>query len=119
LVFIDGKPKYVTTLGTGNTHKSWRDDIVKGGVLIDVETNEIILKGLTMPHSPRMYNEELYMCLSASGEIIKVNVQNKSYTVLKGLGAFVRGMAIHNEYLFVGVSNLRKKFHHICQTTFC
>lgn len=108
LAMVNGKPKFVTALGTGNTHQSWRENIVNGGVLMDVETNEIILKNLAMPHSPRMYKGELYMALSASGDIIHVDVANKSYSVIKNLEGFVRGMAIIDDYMFVGMSKLRK-----------
>jgi len=108
LVMQHGKPKYVTALGTGNSRQSWRDSIVDGGVLIDIETNEIILKNLAMPHSPRMYNEELYLLLSATGEIIKVDIANKSYTVIKKLDGFTRGMAIIDDYMFIGMSKLRQ-----------
>lgn len=108
LTIVDGKPKYVTALGTGNTFQSWRQNIVKGGVLMDVETNEVILKDLPMPHSPRLYKNELYMALSASGEIIKVDIASKSYTIIKNLEGFVRGISIIDDYMFVGMSKLRK-----------
>lgn len=108
LALVDGKPKYVTALGQGNTLQSWRENIVAGGVLMDVQTNEIILKDLAMPHSPRMYKGELYMALSASGDIIKVDVANKRYEVIKNLEGFVRGIAIVDDYMFVGMSKLRK-----------
>lgn len=108
LALVDGKPKYVTALGDGNTRQSWRGNIVNGGILMDVETNEVILSELAMPHSPRMYKGELYMALSASGEIIKVDVTNKSFEVIKNLEGFVRGIAIIDDYMFVGMSKLRK-----------
>ncbi len=108
LVMANGKPKYVTALGTTNTHQGWRDNIVAGGILMDVENNSIILEGLAMPHSPRMYNNELYMLLSASGEFIKVNTSQKKYQVVKKFDGFCRGLAIHNDYAFIGFSKLRK-----------
>lgn len=108
LVMKNGNPKYVTALGTGDTHQSWRDTIVDGGVLIDVETDEVILNGLAMPHSPQFHNNELYMLLSAKGEVIKVDIENKTYTTVKKLDGFTRGMAFVEDYLFVGMSKLRK-----------
>ena len=108
MVLSDGVPKYVTALGTTNTPQGWRDTIVNGGILMDVESNKIILEGLAMPHSPILHNGELYLLLSASGEIIKVNVKDKRYEVIKQLEGFCRGMAIHKDYLFVGMSKLRK-----------
>jgi uncharacterized protein (TIGR03032 family) len=108
LVMVDGKPKYVTALGTTNTHQGWRDNIVGGGILMDVTTNDVILKGLAMPHSPRMYNNELYVLLSASGEFVKVDVAKKSYQVIKKFDGFCRGLSIYKDYAFIGFSKLRK-----------
>jgi len=108
LVIVDGKPKYITALGKTNTPQGWRDNIVDGGILMDVTTNEIILEGLPMPHSPRMYKNELYLLLSASGEFVKVNIQDKTYTVIKKFEGFCRGLSIHNDYAFIGFSKLRK-----------
>jgi uncharacterized protein (TIGR03032 family) len=108
MVLINGKPKYVTALGTTNTPQGWREDIVQGGVLMDVETNEIILDKLPMPHSPMMYNGELYLLLSATGEIVRVNTRGKSYEVIKQLDGYCRGMDVYGDYLFVAMSKLRK-----------
>ena len=108
MVMVNGKPKYVTALGTTNKPQGWRDNITDGGVLIDVETNETILEGLAMPHSPVIHNGELYMVLSASGEMIKVDVENRSYEVVKQFEGFCRGLTIHKDHAFVGFSKLRK-----------
>ena len=104
----NGAPKYVTALGTTNTPQGWRDNIVGGGVLMDVETNRIVVDGLAMPHSPRWYNNELYLLLSATGEFVKVDVEHGSYTVLKKFEGFCRGLSIYKDYAFIGFSKLRK-----------
>ena len=75
---------------------------------MDVETNEIILDKLPMPHSPMMYKNELYMLLSASGEVIKINIKEKNYEVIKQLNGFCRGIDIFNDYMFIATSKLRK-----------
>jgi uncharacterized protein (TIGR03032 family) len=108
MAMLNGKPKYVTAFGKGNTPQSWRDTVTKSGLIMDVETNEIIVEGLAMPHSPRIYNGELYCLLSATGELIRVNPENRSYDVVLKLDGFVRGMDLHKDYLFIGLSKLRK-----------
>ncbi|MCB9360784.1 MAG: TIGR03032 family protein [Flavobacteriales bacterium] len=108
LAMVNEKPKYVTALGKTNTPQGWRENIVSGGMLMDIDTNEIILDGLAMPHSPRMYNNELYLLLSASGEFVKVNVAEKNFEVIKRFDGFCRGLSIYNDYAFVGFSKLRK-----------
>lgn len=102
------QPKYVTMLGKTTTPKGWRENILRGGLVMDVVTNEIVLNDLAMPHSPRLYDGELYVLLSANGEIVKVDVQRGTYEVVTRLSGFVRGMAKHGDYLFVGLSKLRK-----------
>jgi len=108
MVVLNGKPKYVTALGTTNTPQGWKENIVHGGVLMDVEKNEIILNGLSMPHSPKIYNNELYLLMSASGEFIKVNLETKSYQTLKKFEGFCRGLSFYKDFAFIGFSKLRK-----------
>lgn len=108
LVLKDGVPKYVTALGTGNTHQSWRESIVDGGVLIDVQTNEVIFDKLAMPHSPLLYNDELYVLLSATGQLAKLDVKNKKIEIIKELNGFCRGMDIIDDFAFIGMSKLRQ-----------
>ncbi|MFT5916951.1 MAG: hypothetical protein ACJAWV_002177 [Flammeovirgaceae bacterium] len=108
LAMKDGKPKYVTALGSGDKAGSWRDGIASGGIVMDVETNEIIAEGLGMPHSPRLYEDGLYVALSAEERIIRIDpVTHEQTTVAKSEG-FIRGMSRIGDYLFVGKSKLRK-----------
>jgi uncharacterized protein (TIGR03032 family) len=108
MVILDGKPKYVTALGTSTTPQGWKENIINGGVLMDVEKNEIILNNLAMPHSPKMYNNDLYLLTSASGEFIKVDVETKSYKTLKKFDGFCRGLSFCGDFAFIGFSKLRK-----------
>lgn len=108
LVLKEGKPKYVTGLGQTDTAKGWKDQIVTGGFLMDIETNECLLENLPMPHSPLLYKGDLYLLLSASSELIKVNVQSKTYEVIIKLDGFCRGLDIQNDLVIIGVSKIRK-----------
>ena len=104
----NGKPKYATAFNEGNTPQSWRENVTTSGVIFDLETNETIVKGLPMPHSPRLFGNELFVLLSATGELAKINVQNGSYDVVCKIGGFVRGMSFHKDYAFIGLSKLRQ-----------
>ena len=101
-------PRYVTVLGKTNTTQGWRETKATGGCLIDINTNEILCENLPMPHSPRVYDGKVYVLLSATGELAEVDLQSKSYKVLKGLDGFVRGMDRIGDYLFIGLSKLRQ-----------
>lgn len=108
LAMKDGQPKFVTALGYTNSPRGWRENKVNGGVIIDVESNEVVINGLAMPHSPRLYNNDLYALMSATGELIKVDTKKGEYEVVKKFDGFVRGMAKHGDYLFVALSRLRE-----------
>lgn len=108
MVVLNGKPKYVTALGSSTSPQGWRDNIIGGGILMDVDKNEILLKGLSMPHSPKMYNNNLYLLMSASGEFIKVNLETNTYETIKKFDGFCRGLFFHGDFAFVGFSKLRK-----------
>ena len=51
LAMVGGQPKYVTALGETDTPGGWRANKRSGGVLMDVDRNEVLLRGLSMPHS--------------------------------------------------------------------
>lgn len=104
----NGLPKYVTAFNQGNTAGSWREHIITSGVLMDAETNETVLTNLGMPHSPRIFGQDLFVLLSATGELIKVDKKAGTYDVITKVEGFVRGMDLHQEYLFIGLSKLRK-----------
>ena len=63
MAMLNGKPKYATAFNNGNTPQSWRENITRSGVIYDIEKNKIICSGLPMPHTPRIFNNELYVLL--------------------------------------------------------
>ena len=103
----DGQPQYATAFGRTDTQEGWRNKKTSGGVLLDVPTGEVVVGDLPMPHSPRVYDDELYMLLSATGEVVRVDRARGGYEVVSRLPGFVRGMARQGDYLFVGLSKIR------------
>lgn len=103
----NGQIKYLTALGKTNSLQGWRDNKMQGGIVMEYPSGKIIATGLGMPHSPRIYNGELYVLNSTQGELIKVNPQTGTHTIICKLGGFARGMSRHGDYLFIGVSKLR------------
>lgn len=101
-------PRFVTVLGKTNTLQGWRSGKATGGCLIDIGTNETLVENLPMPHSPRIYNNKVYVLLSATGELAEVDMKSKKYNVVKRLDGFVRGMDKTGDYVFIGLSKLRQ-----------
>jgi uncharacterized protein (TIGR03032 family) len=104
-----GKPEFVTALGVTDTRQGWRENKMAGGVLLRVPSGETVLAGLPMPHSPRLYDGQLYALLSAAGELVRVDPPTGTYEKLLELPGFARGMDRCGDYLFIGLSKLRHK----------
>lgn len=101
------KPVWATALGATDAPGAWKSGIRDSGVLISVPENKVTLSGLAMPHSPRLLGGELWMLLSASGELIRVNASGTDYEMVCRLPAFVRGLSGIGDFLFVGTSAIR------------
>jgi uncharacterized protein (TIGR03032 family) len=108
LAMANGQPLYVTALGETDTSQGWRPNKFNGGALIHVPSGETILRELPMPHSPRLIEGRLYLLLSASGELVTVDPARGTFEVINRLPGFGRGLARSGDYLFVGLSKLRK-----------
>ena len=108
MAMVDEMPKYVSMFGQTTTAKGWRNGVETNGLIMDIDNNEIIAHSLAMPHSPRWFNGELYCLLSATGQLIKIDIATGKYDVITQLKGFVRGMTKRGDYLFIGLSKLRQ-----------
>ncbi len=108
MALLNGRPKYVTAFHNSDTPQGWRERVVDGGIVIDVDSGEIIARDLPMPHSPRLFDDELFLLLSATGELVKLDRNNGKYQRITQLNGFVRGLSKHGDYAFIGHSKLRK-----------
>ncbi|MDJ1177831.1 TIGR03032 family protein [Roseofilum sp. BLCC_M91] len=108
LAMVNGKPKYVTALGKSNTVGGWRSNKATGGIILDVETNEIILDRLSMPHSPRWYQGYLWMLNSGTGELWRIDPKTYTYDVVCALPGFGRGLAFVGNTALVALSQIRE-----------
>jgi uncharacterized protein (TIGR03032 family) len=61
------RPRYVTAVSQTDIVDGWRDRRHNGGCVIDVLSDEVILTGLAMPHSPRLYQDKLWLLNSGVG----------------------------------------------------
>ncbi len=110
LAMRDGKPAYCTAISRSNTIDGWRDRRADGGVVIEVETGRIVCEGLSMPHSPRWHNGELWLLNSGTGELGVVEGIEEGKGVFKPRSfcpGFLRGLAFHAGCALVGLSRPR------------
>jgi uncharacterized protein (TIGR03032 family) len=108
LCLQDGKPRYVTALGITDEPLGWRKNKANGGILMDIQTNEILLKGLSMPHSPRWHQGKLWFLESGKGTLSWVDIKTKKVTEVVKVPGFTRGIQLINDFAFIGVSKVRE-----------
>jgi uncharacterized protein (TIGR03032 family) len=100
--------RYVTAFGQTTKPGGWRLNKLIGGFLYDIKEEKYLCENLAMPHSPRIYKDKLYVLLSATEELIKVDrVTGEKETIVK-VDGFIRGLSFKDKYAFIGVSKLRK-----------
>lgn len=99
---VDGRVKYVTALGETDAPNGWRENKAHGGIIMDVESSEIVMRGLSMPHSPRWYGGKLWFLESGKGTVANTD------GVVAELPGFTRGLAFAGPFAFVGLSQVRE-----------
>jgi uncharacterized protein (TIGR03032 family) len=109
VALVEGRPKYVTALGTTDEPGAWRENKASGGVVIDVETDEIVLSGLAMPHSPRWHQGRLWLLNSGTGELWVLEPGTGRTEVVCGLPGYLRGLCFVGPYALVGLCRIREK----------
>ena len=108
LAMVDGSPKYVTALAQSNEPNGWREHKGTSGVLIDITTDEVVVSGLSMPHSPRWYKNKLWVLESGKGSLSTVDPATGEVTLVATLPGFTRGLSFIGQYAFVGLSKVRE-----------
>ena len=108
LCVIDDEPRYVTALGESDVAGGWRENKASGGILIDVESGETVLNGLSMPHSPRWYDGRMWVLESGKGTISVADLDTGTVETVAELPGFTRGLLFAGDLAFVGLSQVRE-----------
>lgn len=109
LAMVDGLPRYVTAVSRTDVNNGWREHRHDGGCVVDIDSNEIIATGLSMPHSPRWHNGRLWLLNSGSGEFGSIDPASGKFEPLTFLPGYGRGLAFIGDYALVGLSKPRDK----------
>lgn len=107
LAMQNGLPAYVTAIGQSDMVDGWRSYRMGGGIVIDVRSNEIICDGLSMPHSPRWYQEKLWLLNSGAGEFGFIDPKIGRFESLCFCPGYARGLSFHGNYALIGLSKPR------------
>lgn len=105
----DGEPAYATVVGPSNDADGWRAMRANGGQVIDVRTDRVVVDGLSMPHTPRLYKGCLYVLDAGSGWFGRVDREAGRFERLVWCPGFPRGLSLHDDFAVIGLSKPRNK----------
>jgi uncharacterized protein (TIGR03032 family) len=107
LALDEGQPRYVTAVSTSDVTDGWRDRRRDGGVVVDIQSNQVIASGLSMPHSPRVHQGRLWLLHSGTGYLGSIDLANGKFQPLTFCPGYLRGLAFAGDYAIVGLSGPR------------
>lgn len=100
--------RFVSCFGATDTAGGWRENKASGGMLLDVASGEIVLRGLSMPHSPRLRNKDLWILESGRGAVGIVDLALGQVREIARLPGFTRGIDFYDRFAFIGLSQVRE-----------
>ncbi len=108
LAIAANRPKYVSALGRSDQAQGWRSHRASGGLLMDIDSNETIAQGLSMPHSPRWYRDRLWVLESGQGSLATVDPASGALETVAQCPGFTRGIDFAGPLAFIGLSQVRE-----------
>lgn len=109
LALKENQPAFVTCVSQTDVNEGWREHCAGGGVVIDVQSDEIVAGDLSMPHSPRYYQGRLWLLNSGRGEFGYVDLNSGRFEPVAFCPGYLRGMSFHGDFAMVGLSRPRPK----------
>ncbi len=107
LAMRDGRPAYVTCVAATDVNEGWREHRRDGGIVISVEDSETVCGGLSMPHSPRWYDNKLWLHNSGTGEFGFVDQERGRFEPVAFCPGYLRGLSFSGEFAIAGLSKAR------------
>lgn len=108
LAMDGGRAAYVSAVSRSDVADGWRDRRRDGGVIVDVGSGEIAATGLSMPHSPRLYDGRLWVLDSGRGELCVIDPRSGARTPVAFCPGYARGLAFVGRFAVIGLSRPRR-----------
>ncbi|NIL98141.1 MAG: TIGR03032 family protein [Planctomycetales bacterium] len=109
LAMENGRPRYVTACSQSDVADGWRDHRHGGGCVVDVDSGQIVCEGLSMPHSPRLHQDRLWLLDSGTGFLGHVDRAAGKFEPVTFCPGYARGLTFCGDYAIVGLSKCRQE----------
>jgi protein O-GlcNAc transferase len=104
----DGIPRYVSVAAISNEKDGWKREVARGGCVIDTLTDEIVARGMSLPMSPRLYRDRLWIHDAGTGWFGYADRERSRFERLAFCPGFLRGLAFAGDYAVCSVSRTRE-----------
>jgi uncharacterized protein (TIGR03032 family) len=108
LAMRDGVPRYVTALSEANVAEGWRNLRRDRGVVLDISSDEVVLREIAIPHSPRWIDGALWVLESGSGYLCRADLAKGRLDRLAFCPGYLRGFSTTGHYAILGLSKARR-----------
>lgn len=108
MAFADGRPRYVTALAETDVPAGWRPTKAVSGVVLEVPSGRAVVRGLSMPHSPRLHGGALWVLNSGRGQLLQIDPATGQSRVISESNGYTRGLAFAGPYALIGLSKIRE-----------
>src|SRR5215212_2237771 len=108
LALVEGRPAFATAVSRSDAADGWRDRRHDGGVVVRVPDGEVVLAGLSMPHSPRWHQGRLWLLDSGRGRFGYIDLERGRFEPVAFCPGYARGLALHGDFAVVGLSKPRR-----------
>lgn len=108
LALAGGSPKFVTSLAQTDVKEGWRPIKATSGCLIDMASQEAVVSGLAMPHSPRVHEGRIWLLDSGRGRLVVADPARGTVETVAELPGYSRGLAFLGRLAFIGLSKVRE-----------
>jgi uncharacterized protein (TIGR03032 family) len=102
--FFSASSDKITSLRPGHL----KFPVDKRGVIFSGKTREPVVRGLTRPHSARLWKGDLWVDNSGYGEVGRI--ERGKFESLAKLPGWTRGLCFKNDIAFVGTSRIIPRF---------
>jgi GT2 family glycosyltransferase/glycosyltransferase involved in cell wall biosynthesis/predicted nuclease with TOPRIM domain len=93
--------------GRFDTHRGYKGRTRAAGEVIDVGTGEVVVSGLSQPHSLVSVGDELWLCSSETSELWVTRDGERLRSVV--LPGYTRGLVVADGKVYVGLSRSRNE----------
>ncbi len=94
--------------GDYTTHRGYKGQTRERGMIRDLHSGEVLISGLSQPHSPASCGDHLLVANSELHEIREYDPMGRLVRV-KTLDSYTRGIAVRGDVILVGLSCPREK----------